>query len=97
MTPGTTRTVLLIAGMRGNRCREQIACALESVAGVKEADVNLYRARATITHGPLCESADLIRAVRQTGYGASLTTEPCGGDSGAGQEQDQHRYSRRPT
>ncbi|MGE3108954.1 MAG: hypothetical protein AB7N65_03150 [Vicinamibacterales bacterium] len=52
--------------------------------------MNLYRARATITHGPLCEAADLIRAVRQTGYGASLTAELRGGDSGAGHEQDQH-------
>lgn len=76
-TPGTTRTVLFIAGMRGNHCREQIALALESVAGVKGVDVNLYRARATIIHDPLCESAELIRTVLGTGYGASLTGSKC--------------------
>lgn len=81
MTPGTTRTVLLIAGMRGNHCREQIAVALESFAGVKEVDVNLYRARATIIHDSLCEAAELIRIVLGTGYGASLVGDKSRDDS----------------
>lgn len=81
MTPGTTKTVLLIAGMRGSHCREQLAVALESVAGVKGVDVNLYRARATITHNPPCDSAALIRAVREAGYGATLTGDERGSES----------------
>lgn len=69
--PGTTTTVLLIAGMHGSQCRERIAVALGSVAGVGAVDVNFYRARATVVHDTRCGSADLIRAVLKAGYGAS--------------------------
>lgn len=78
---GITKTVLLIAGMRGNRCREKIAAALESVAGVKDVAVNLYRAQVTIKHDPLCDSAELIQAVLEAGYGASLIGDECGSGS----------------
>ena len=78
MTPGTTRTVLLISGMRGNGCRDQITRVLESVAGVKSVDVNLYRARVTILHDQPCKAAELIRSVLEAGYGASLTGEGSG-------------------
>lgn len=47
-------TVLLIAGMRGNVCRERMAVALQAVPGVRSVDVSLYRARATIVHDPKC-------------------------------------------
>jgi copper chaperone CopZ len=67
--------------MRGNHCREQIAVALESVAGVKEVDVNLYRARATIIADSPCEPAELIRTVLGTGYGASLVGGKLGVES----------------
>lgn len=76
--PGTTRTVLLIAGMRGNHCRERIVAALESAAGVKSVDVNLYRARATILHDPSYAVAELIRAVLGAGYSASLVGDTLG-------------------
>ena len=72
ITPGTTRTELLISGMRGNGCREQVTGVLESVAGVRSVDVSLYRARASIFHDQRCDSADLIRAVLEAGYRASL-------------------------
>jgi copper chaperone CopZ len=66
-----TRTELLIAGMQDNQCREAIAAALELVDGVKEVDVNLYRARATIIHASPCTVADLITAVARAGFGAA--------------------------
>lgn len=84
-----TTTVLLIAGMREGRCREQLVLALESVAGVTRVDVNLYRARASITHDPLLDPAELIRAVLMAGYGASLTGDERGSRGpGARQEQE---------
>lgn len=86
MSPGTRRTELLIAGMRGNHCREQISASLESVAGVKGVDVSLFRARATIFHDRSCEAADLIRCVRGAGYGASLTGDR--GNVGASGQSD---------
>ena len=84
-TPGATRTVLLLVGMRDHRCRERIAHALGSVAGVREVDVNLYRALATVVHGPPCGAAALLRAVRGTGYGAALVGDAAGeGEEGDG-------------
>lgn len=82
-TPGATRTVLLLVGMRDHRCRERIVAALASVAGVREVDVNLYRALAIITHDSLCGAAALVRAVLGTGYGAA----PVGDTRGGGGER----------
>ncbi|MBX3379080.1 MAG: heavy-metal-associated domain-containing protein [Phycisphaeraceae bacterium] len=65
--------MLLISGMRGNVCRDQITGVLESVAGVKKVEVNLYRARATIRHDQECKATELIRSVLEAGYGASLS------------------------
>lgn len=62
------RTVLLIAGMRDNRCREHVAHALERVEGVQQVSVDLFRARSVILHEPPCSARDLIRAVAVAGY-----------------------------
>ena len=72
LTDPSVRTTLLITGMRDNACRERVAAALEAIPGVREVDVNLYRARATIAHAADCSDADLIRAVVQIGYAAAL-------------------------
>lgn len=70
--PATTRhTVLLIAGMRDNRCRERLAAILSGLAGVKEAVVYLHRASATIVHDPACDPLTLTRAVAVAGYRAT--------------------------
>ena len=83
MKPDSVRhTVLLIAGMRGNRCRERITAALEAVPGVQRVDVNLYRAEATVAHDPACEVSELFRATLNTGYNASLPHEK-NGDAGS--------------
>jgi copper chaperone CopZ len=66
------KTMLLISGMRDNRCRERIAALLESLPGVREAEVSLYRAFATVAHEPLCSADDFVRAVMAAGYGAVL-------------------------
>lgn len=65
-----TRTVILILGMRDNGCRERIAAALESIEGVKEVEVNLFRACAKVIHEPSCGQARLVRAIISLGYGA---------------------------
>ncbi len=69
---GTVSTTLLIAGMRDNQCREHVAAILSRLAGVREAAVNLHRARATVVHDPACEPASLARAVVQAGYAATI-------------------------
>lgn len=75
MTPEYSRTVLVIFGMRDGSCRDRIAHALERIESVRDADVSLYRARATVTHLPGCEPAELVGAVVQVGYGAALDPE----------------------
>jgi len=70
--PAYTKTTLLIAGMRGNECRERIARALELVPGVVEANVNLYRARASVLHTRSCNPATLVSAIAQYGYTSDI-------------------------
>ena len=64
--------MLLIVGLRNNRCRETVANALESVRGVRYVQVNLYRATGIVIHDDACRPAALIRAVKVAGYGASI-------------------------
>jgi cation transport ATPase len=75
MSSEVTRTLLLIAGMRDNGCRERVAEALEKVTGVKNVHVNLYRARAEIIHDSQSHTTDFITAVTGEGYGAELPTQ----------------------
>jgi copper chaperone CopZ len=73
ITPGaTTKTVLMVAGIRDNACRQKIVEALEAIEGVKEADVNLYRASATVIHDARCAVAELMRTVSAAGYFAEV-------------------------
>ncbi len=65
-----SRTVLLVQGMKDNRCRETVAEALEAVEGVSEVEVNLYRGRAVVVHALTCDPEDLARAVKDLGYWA---------------------------
>ena len=64
-------TVLLLQGMRDASCREVVATALESVSGVVEVDVNLFRGMATIVHDSGCELTNLLTAVSGAGYVAA--------------------------
>lgn len=82
------QTVLLIAGMRGNVCRERLAAALEAVPGVWSVDVSFYRAQATIAHDRRCDVSDLFRATLNTGYNASV---PPGAERGRGGYPQEHR------
>jgi copper chaperone CopZ len=81
-------TVLLIAGMQSNKCRERISAALEAVPGVQSVDVNLYRAQATITHDPSCQRSELFRATLNAGFNASLPGESTGHATNFGSLQD---------
>jgi copper chaperone CopZ len=68
---GVKKTVLAIAGMRSNACRERVVEVLEQVEGVRDVDVSLIRARATVLHDLACDPAELMRAVAEAGYVAS--------------------------
>lgn len=68
--PGESSIVLLIGGMRDNGCREAVVEALTGVPGVLEADVSLFKARATVVFCPPCEREHLVSAVARVGYRA---------------------------
>ena len=87
MAPESTRTVLVIMGMRDNASREHVVEVLETVDGVKEAYVNLYRGQATIVHECRCELGDLVQAVLRAGYGAALL-ETAGGHKSLARQGD---------
>ena len=69
--PHRTVTVLLIIGMKGPSCRQAVMDALESVPGVVDVEVNLFRARASISHDLSCSLDALVRAVMTAGFAAS--------------------------
>ena len=71
--PGDPSTVLLVLGMKDNRCREDVTAALERVPGVMEVQVSLYRGLAVVRHRADCAVEDMIVAVVRAGYGASMT------------------------
>ncbi len=68
--PRPTRTVMLIRGMKDSAGRQALTDALESIPGVREVDVNLFRARACVLHDQSCPPENLIRAVLALGMGA---------------------------
>ena len=76
-----TRTILVVVGMKDNACRELIMSALEAVPGVREVQVNLLRARATVWHENGRPVEDLIRAIETTGYSAASAWPSADGDS----------------
>ena len=72
MSPGATRTVLVILGMRDNSCRERVSEVLGQVKGVRHVTVSLIRARALVEHEMPCGPAELVQAVVEAGYSAAL-------------------------
>jgi copper chaperone CopZ len=66
-----TTTRLLISGMRDNCCREKIAEVLTALGGVKEVDVSLFRAAASVVHDRRCTAHKIIEAICHAGFGAT--------------------------
>lgn len=60
------RTVVTIAGMRGDHCKRALFTALTPVAGIHSADVTL--GRITIEHDGTVTAEELREAISVTGY-----------------------------
>lgn len=67
--PKTTHT-LKVEGMSCNHCAASVQKALESVAGVKKAVVDLAGKSAVVTAKDSVSRADLIAAVEAAGFKA---------------------------
>ena len=64
------KTVLKIEGMTCEHCVTHVKKALQGLAGVKSADVNLKKKSATVDHGESVSLDALKTAVTEAGYEA---------------------------
>lgn len=70
LTDGT-KTVMNITGMSCASCVRTIEKSLTAVPGVRDVSVNLAGEKATVTYDPeTVKVEDLVRTVRESGYGA---------------------------
>jgi Cu+-exporting ATPase len=83
-TAGGLATELRVEGMTCNNCARHVTTALQTVAGVQSAMVNLESSRATVRWGASgrVDNDKLIQAVTAAGYEAALVRP----DSGSGSE-----------
>lgn len=63
-------TKLTVTGMTCGMCVQHVTKALQSVAGVQEATVDLASGAAKVQHDAGTNAAQLIEAVTEEGYGA---------------------------
>ncbi len=82
-----SKTVIMpITGMSCASCQAHVERALRKTTGVSSAQVNLMNHRARVTYDPATAKPDqLIDAVREAGYDASMPGEHTGHETHAGQ------------
>jgi len=66
------KTLCLVHGCHCNACCDRIEKALRRVKGVRQAEVNLFKATATVEHDKDCPPQHLLNAVERIGYLASI-------------------------
>ena len=62
------KTVLQIEGMSCAHCVQHVKTALEGIAGVKSADVNLKEKSASVEHSDAVTLAAMKAAVEEAGF-----------------------------
>jgi copper chaperone CopZ len=74
------RTQFHLDGMHCDGCAATIKQALESTAGVQEADVTLHGKTATIDFDEsVVQSSTLVKKIQDLGYGVTVEGSPVGG------------------
>lgn len=68
-------TVLNVLGMSCGSCVRHVTAALAAVPGVSKVDVQLRSGAAVIEHDAEATTAQLIEALRETGYESSACDE----------------------
>ncbi len=67
------KQIFTVTGMSCAVCKQHVEAAVRALPGVLWADVNLLQNRLSVTYEPVAVSpAQIIHAVEQAGYGASL-------------------------
>ena len=72
-------TVLNVLGMSCGSCVRHVTAALAAVPGVSKVDVQLRSGTAVIEHDAEATTAELIEALRETGYDSSARDEVTAG------------------
>lgn len=65
---------LAVTGMTCGACQNHVTQALQKVPGVQDVNVNLTAGRATV-RGENLDTAPLLEAVEEEGYGAQVAPE----------------------
>ncbi len=79
MTDTTKTVVMPVTGMTCAACQVHVERALQETPGVSDAQVNLMSHRARVTYNPaIAKPEQLIGAVRDAGYDASMPAEHAG-------------------
>ncbi len=80
-----SRIDLAVTGLSCAGCAANVERALREIGGVRRANVNLATAKATVVFDPgAVKRADLVRAIRDAGYGVAAAAE----EPGAGAERE---------
>ena len=66
-------TQLKVTGMTCGMCVQHVTQALQSVAGVKQATVDLTSGNVIVNHDSIAKPEAMIEAVSEAGYEAKLT------------------------
>ncbi|MBQ8033379.1 MAG: cation-translocating P-type ATPase, partial [Elusimicrobiaceae bacterium] len=67
------KQIFTVTGMSCAVCKQHVEAAVRALPGVLRADVNLLQNRLSVTYEPVAVyPAQIIHAVEQAGYGASL-------------------------
>lgn len=73
---------ILVSGMTCESCVQSVANALKSIAGVKDVQVSLADGEARVTAEDGVREGDLVRAVREAGYGVAFGMPPENAEAG---------------
>jgi copper chaperone CopZ len=61
-----------IAGMKDEQCLRAVANAIQDLPHIAYLDISLEKAEAEVGHGALISSGDILQAIEDAGYTASL-------------------------
>lgn len=88
-----THVNLRIEGMSCVNCAHTVEQALKKINGVHEASVQFASAKASVTFDPLLvDESKLIEAVKQTGYGATLSEDSAQAIRKASQKETRYYF-----
>lgn len=72
-----SKTTISVAGMTCSNCSNTVQGVLERIPGVLDASVSLLTEEATVNHTPRVQTKQLVEAVEDAGFDATLLSTRC--------------------